>query len=179
MAKRLLLTQVVLASLLSVGCSTVGGLEGKVFLNDEKVPTGQVLAFNPKNEVIGSAVIIDGLYELENLPPGPATVVVQTHQPGGGPLGIAAMPPPGPLEPALPPGVLQDRIKQLPEKIQKLLEALKPVPLKYTDCKQSDLKVNVALGRKTFDIKMSGTGEIPPRPEGPSVPPGGPVPPPR
>jgi len=163
---------------LSAGCGKpVNGLYGKVTLNGEKVPTGQVMAFNASNEVLLSTTIADGNYELTGLPPGTATLVVQTHLAGGHPLGISVLPPLPPGQPPLPPEVIQDRLKELPEHLRKAVEGLKPVPLKYADIKQSDLKANVTGGMTRFDIQMTGQGEYPPPLEMPNKP-SGPVPPP-
>lgn len=169
------------ASLLaSIGCGKpVGNLHGKVEHNGSPLASGQVSAVNEKNEVIGVVSVLDGTYRFTNLPVGPVTLTVQTHQADGRPLGVSTPPitPPGVT---VPPEVAKDMQKDLPESSRKALETAKPVPLRYTDAKQSGLKTVVVSGETMYDIAMTGEGEIPqmvqPGPGGP-LPPGVPPPP--
>jgi hypothetical protein len=146
-----------------------GGLSGKVTLNGETLDAGQVTAFNEAGDVLALGPILDGEYRLSDMPLGPVTLVVQTYAPDGRPAGLAGSPPPPPGARPMPPEIVKDHDKDLPDAVRKAVESLKPVPLKYSNVKQSDLKVTVAKGETNFNIEMTGKGEIP-RP--PPPPPG-------
>lgn len=177
MTARLLfkLTPLVCLSFVLLGCGgsgTGGSLSGEVTLNGEPLKFGQVTAFGPGGEVLGVTSVADGRYSLSSLPPGATvTLVVQTHQNDGQIIG-AGMPinPDGKMNPTTPP----------PEKLAAmgLKELPKPVPLKYTRPKESGLTVAVQKGNTTFDIVMTGKGEIPQDPNPPPKGPQGGTPPP-
>jgi hypothetical protein len=124
-------------------------------LNGVELSTGEVAAYKDK-EMVASSRILDGSYRLGNLPEGPVTLVVRTHLPDGAPLGIDA--------PRLPPDVpaqaCKDMEKAFPEPIREALKKVKPVPLKYTTVTDSDLRVLVGE-TGTYNIEMTGTGEVP------------------
>jgi len=174
MFRSLLILAVVLAL---AGCGkSKGTLKGKVTLNGEPLSYGQVSAHNEKDELLAQGTIMEGEYELTYVPLGSVRLTVQTHQPGGIPLGVKA----AGTSDGRPPSqaTVMAALKQLPEPMQKAIEKLKPVPLKYTTTKDSDLKTTVAAGENTYNSEMSGKGESPPPPPGPKGRPGGPPVPP-
>jgi hypothetical protein len=170
----------VLSGTFLYGCGgkTVGKIAGQVTLNGEPVKVAKVTAYNDSGEVLAQAMVLDGKYELGDLPLGLVTLVVQTHTPDGQPVtNIRA---PRQAERNLPAQVKKDLGKQAQEGLT-LPTTLEPVPLKYTSTKQSDLKVTVAKGASVYDIAMTGKGEVPkavPLPSGgllgapPGLPPG-------
>jgi hypothetical protein len=159
-----------------VGCGkSTGTLAGKVTLNGEALSYGQLSVFNDKSEILGIATILNGEYKLADLPLGPAIVVVQSVGPDGQAIGVVSRPPPPKDAKAPPPDLTKELKKDLPEGIKTALEDLKPVPLKYTNVKQTDLKVTVVKGDTPFDVAMTGKGEIP---KGPPTPTPGGAPPP-
>jgi hypothetical protein len=157
MNPRTLFLPALLLVLSSVGCGrAVGSLAGKVTLNGEPLPGGQVVAYNDKDEAVARVTVIDGTYTMPDLPLGAVRLAVQTHTPDGQPIG-SAMAPPKKEERPLPPEIRKDMTKALPTGAQ---QELKPVPIKYTSAKQSGLQTTVVKGETTFDIEMTGKGEI-------------------
>jgi len=159
------------------GCGkSTGNLAGKVTLNGDPLSFGQLSAYNDKDELQGATTILNGEYLLEDMPLGPVTLVIQTVGPEGRPVGLNPMPVQPPGARPIPAEVVKDtQTKGLPESVLKALETVKPVPLKYTSPKNSDLKATVAKGATTYDIQMTGKGELPKAPP----PPGAGPPPPR
>ena len=179
------------------GCGkSTGSLSGTVKYNNELLEVGQVVAVNDQGQPVGRVdIVTGGKYTLLDLPPGPVTVLVMTYGPDGSPLGAAAAP--GHI--SYPPNMSPEQLKEfeskvLPPSVVKARELLKPIPLKYSDAKQSDLKTTVVEGTVTsFDIELTGEGQIPTRlvappsttaggpkgpPPGPKGPPPGPKGPP-
>jgi len=160
---------VLLLALAGCGKAT-GTLEGKVTLNGEPLSLGQVAAYHD-NEVLAIATVMDGAYRLTDVPLGPVTLVVETYGHDGRPVVGAVGPatlPPG-AKP-LPAEQVKQMQQELPEGVRKGLESLKPVPPKYGSFQQSDLKATVVKGTTTYDIQMTGKGEIPkPPPLPPNV----------
>jgi len=144
------------------GCSkTTGRLTGSVTLNGEPLSTGVVVAYQDK-EVLATATIVDGKYELINLPQGPVTLVVRTHGLDGTPLGIG----PVPRAPSnLPERVRKEVAKGMPGPSRETLEKVKAVPLNYTHVSESGLEVTVGT-LTTYNIEMTGKGEVPKPPKG-------------
>jgi len=173
---RSLLILVALLSLAGCGKSK-GSLKGKVTLNGEVLPYAQVSAYNDKGEMIGQSIAVNGQYEIGNLPPGPVTLTVQAHQPGGTPVGMPPMETPDGRP--LPKAAMVEALKKLPEEHQKAIEKIKPVPPKYANAKDSDLKTTVGAGETSYDIEMTGKGEIPKSAPRQGQPGGGPPIPPR
>jgi len=163
--------------LLVGGCGKpAGDLNGKVTLNGEDLKAGQVMVFNDKQELIGQATIADGAYIVPNLPLGPITLTVVTHLPGGALAGPGTPPPTPEGARPLPKEMVKDMQKDLPESLRKAMEDLKPVPLKYTNPKESGLTTTIGKGDNNYNIVMTGKGEIPKAPPAPG--PGGQIPPP-
>ena len=169
-------------AILAAGCggSKTGDVTGSVTLNGTPLKGGQVTAYNDKGEAVGQSMIAEGRYELTNLTPGTVTLVVQTHTPDGQPV-THVKPPPRENEKA-PPRVKSEKKGGEPE-VEGPPSTLDPVPLKYTTTKESGLQVTVTGKNATYDIAMTGKGEIPkggpiiPTPGGkqgpPPIPPGG------
>jgi hypothetical protein len=151
------------AALLAQGCGRPqGSLTGRVLLNGEELHSGRVQAMGETDQPLAiSSIQDDGTYQLTNLPIGPVTLVVVTYRPDGEPVDAPLLPPPAPGTKPPSPEVTRQLLKDQPESIQKAVEAARPVPLKYTDRAKSDLKVTVVKGETTFDIEMTGKGEIP------------------
>jgi len=164
----------VLAFSLGCGNRSTGTLTGKVTLNGESLEAGQVTAHNAAGDRVGTAMISDGTYTLPDLPLGTVTLLVQTYRPGGDPV-VEGLPKAPPGSPPLSPETRKKMIEGLPEKTRQQIEKLKPVPPKYGSTETSDLKAVVKAGRTTFDVEMTGKGEIP---KAPLVHPGGGNPPP-
>jgi hypothetical protein len=171
-----------IAFAMTSGCggNPVGKIRGEVSLNGSPLQYGQVTAYNEKGEAVARATVTDGKYELIDVPLGKVTLAVQTHSPDGQPITAVKAPlkegqkaPPAPK--AEVKAEMKDKGPQLPEKID-------PVPLKYTNAKQSGLSVDAVKGETKYDIAMTGKGEVPHvevikpgGPGGPSGPgPGGP-----
>jgi hypothetical protein len=180
--RRLSITLLLLGVVFVSGCgSNTGTLTGTVSLNGQPLTVGQVTAYSDNHEQVGfSAILPDGTYRMADVPAGPVILVVQTFTPEGQPMMAAgAVAPPVPPDNKLPPAaakqIAEEELQHLPEETRKAILSAKavPVPLKYTDSKQSDLKATVSRGTTTFNIEMTGKGQIP-RP----VPTGGPPPPP-
>jgi hypothetical protein len=177
-AQRLLFQIVLLAGVAAcVGCGgkPTGDLSGSVQLNGAPLKGGQVTAYDDKGEILARAMVVDGRYELSGLPVGPATLVVQTHTGDGQPITSSKAPPrPGERVPLpIPEKAKKDKDdRSLPDAIVGP-QPLDPVPLKYTQQKQSGLQVTVVKGGTVYDITMTGKGEIPriPKGGGPPVPP--------
>src|SRR5262249_14212987 len=173
MFRSLLILVVVLAV---AGCGkSKGSLSGKVTLNGEPLSYGQVSAYNDKNELVAQSTIMEGEYELGDVPVGPVTLTVRTHQPGGAPVGLT-MPEPSDRR-LVPNDAFKGFLKSQPEAVQKAVAKLKPAPLKYGSAKDSGLTATVAAGSTTYNIELTGKGEIPkalPKQQG--VPGGPPVP---
>jgi hypothetical protein len=169
----------------AAGCGKQSGsLTGKVLLNGEAIRSGRVqaLASGEAGEqvIAASSIQEDGTYHLSDLPLGPVTLVVVTHRPDGQPLDAPVLPSSLPGGKPLPEDVARTSLQAQPEGVRKAVESARPVPLKYTDAKQSELKVTVARGETSYDIQMSGKGEVPRmiQPTGrPGAPPGIPPPP--
>jgi hypothetical protein len=161
MFRRLLPRLLALALVVLIhGCSkTTATLSGKVTLNGEELSTGEVAAYKDK-EMIASSRILDGTYQLGNLPEGPITLVVRTHLPDGTPLGIDKPV----FPPDLPAQARKDMEKALPDSVREALQKVKPVPLKYTNVNESDLQINVG-DNSTYNIEMTGKGELPKPPD--------------
>lgn len=165
---------VAVTCLFVAGCGNArGGLSGTVSHNGEALASGQVTAFNDKDEVVARCSVVEGKYSLADMPVGPVKLAVLTVGPDGQPIG-AAMAPPKQEERPLPPEMRKEMEKGLPESAR---QAAKPVPLKYTDAKQSGLTAVVVAGMKPYNIEMTGKGEIPPRPPQPGPNGSGPLPP--
>jgi hypothetical protein len=162
------------------GCGKpVGKLSGTVKHNGELVEVGMVTAVNENGEPVGSTTIQQGgTYTMIDLPPGPVTLVVLTYGLDGEPVGSAAFHDPIPKATRIraPADTVQESEKAaLPESVVKARERLKPIPLKYATAQTSDLKVTVVKAEATtFDIEMSGQGEIP-KPIAIPKPPKGPI----
>lgn len=162
------------------GCGkSTGTLAGKATLNGEPVSFGQLAAYNDKEELQGATTILNGEYLMGDIPPGPVTLVVQTVGPDGKPVGLNPQPPQPPGARPLPPEIAKENMfKGVPDEVRKAAEGVKPVPLKYISPKNSDLKATVVKGTTTYDIQMTGKGELPKAPPppsgGPPGPPGGP-----
>jgi hypothetical protein len=148
------------AGLLALGgCGNpLGKISGQVTLNGEPVRAARVTAYNEKGELLAQALIIDGKYELANLPLGSVVLTVETHTPDG--QAITNYRPSRDYEKALPVHVKQELQKKQREG-QELPATLQPVPLKYTSTRESDLRVTIAKGNVEYDIAMTGKGEIP------------------
>ncbi len=182
MKRNILFSYVLLCGMLATICGCgkdKGNLTGEVFLNEEPLNLAQITAYDSENKAVGIAMIHEGKYRLDDLPLGPVILVVQTYLPDGRAINSAGAPPRDSNR-GLPPEVTKSMQKDLPEGSQ---QQVKPVPLKYTDSKRSDLKTAVVVGTTVYHIKMVGKGEIPKGPPigmggGPPVPFGGPPPPP-
>jgi hypothetical protein len=150
----------VLGGVFLTGCGgkPVGRIAGQVTLNGEPVKVAKVTAYNDKEEILAQSMVIDGNYELADLPLGPVTLIVQTHTPDGQP--ITNVRPPRDYEKTMPAQARKD-IEKKEREGQELPTTLTPVPLKYTSAKQSDLKVTVEKGSAAYDIAMTGKGEMP------------------
>jgi hypothetical protein len=149
-----------------LGCGsnseTKSELSGKVSLNGETLQYGQVTVFNEKEETLATGQIIEGAYRISALPAtGTVTLVVQTIGPSGEALGFEILSPPAKDVKPLPPDVRKAKLKELPEHARKAVETLTPVPLKYTNPKQSGLTVTLDGTAKTYNIEMTGKGERP------------------
>jgi len=155
---------VLLGLALVAGCGKPKGtLSGRVTLNGDPLPAGQVTAYGPDNHILGISEISDGSYTFSDLPPGPVTLTVTTHYPDGRPLGDQR-----------PPPREGEKLQPLAPEKQQELDKYKPVPLKYAYLGKSELKATVAKGNTSYDIEMTGKGEIPkPPPIKPSG--GGPI----
>jgi len=162
------------------GCAKqTGSLTGKVMLNGEAIESGQVTLLNEQGETVGTSnIVAGGEYAFTDVPPGAVTLVVRTHRPDGQPIGappsVPAPPdrvknppqPPGVPKPPTPPPPPPDapEAPKGPETASEPESGLKakPVPLKYTNPKDSDLKTSVVKGTvTTFNIEMTGEGQIP------------------
>ncbi len=154
--KLLWLTLLAPCSLLAAGCgsNSVGDLTGEISLNGSAVKAAQITAYNEKGEVLGRTMALDGKYQLTGIPLGPVTLAVETHQPGGAPV-TTPTPPLGPGQRPQPANTKKE------ESTLNLPTSLDPVPLKYTNPKQSGLQITVAKGTTDFNIAMTGKGEIP------------------
>jgi hypothetical protein len=150
------------AGLVAAGCGgePVGDLTGSVSLNGFPVKAAQVAAFNEKGELVAQVTAFEGKYRITGVPLGPVTLVVQTHLPDGSPVTAPKFPGRDVEQPGDRKG--DGGAVGLPT-------ALDPVPLKYTSPKQSGLQVTVVRGTTTYDIAMTGRGEIPKAPPPPGL----------
>lgn len=153
MQRLLMLTPLMLCFLLcGCGGGRSGHVSGRVSLNGQPVQAGQVTAYAEANQAVGIATIQAGEYSLTDLPLGPVVLVVQTHGPDGKPLGQPALRE-GEKPPPVQPKEGAGSSAPVPE--------VAPVPLKYSQQKNSGLNVTIVPGTTRFDISMSGKGEIP------------------
>jgi len=151
---------VALAVLASAGCGkSRGKLAGVVTLNGTPLPYGQVAVYGEKMEQLGLATVLDGAYEISDLPAGPVTLTVQTHQPTGQPVGA----PPTPARVWHTAEAIKESRRGLPEVIRKAMDRIVPVPKRYTRSNQSDQKVTIVGGTTRFDVALVGQAELPPR----------------
>jgi hypothetical protein len=141
------------AGLVAAGCGgePVGNLTGEVSLNGSPVKAAQIAAFNEKGELVAQVMALEGKYRMTGVPIGPVTLVVQTHLPDGSPV----------TAPKFPGRDAEPGVKKGADGAVGLPTALDPVPLKYTSPKQSGLQVTVVRGTTTYDVAMTGKGEIP------------------
>jgi hypothetical protein len=110
----------------ALGCGPqVGQVSGKVTYRGKPLPSGSVLFFNAKGDVVGrSAIAPDGLYVMTGVPAGSVKVAVTSHEhvpPGLG-------------------GVPGDYV---------------PIPRRYEKAETSGLEHTVTPGSHTFNLDLS------------------------
>jgi hypothetical protein len=154
---------VILFCITAIGCgssSQSGIITGDVTLNGEPLKSGQVSALNEKNEPVGSAMIIDGKYEIPNVPLGSVTLSVATHTPDGQPITPDGQvkPPPRQGESA-PPANAKIKMEGQPDSVDP--KSIVPVPLKYMNPKEAGFSLTVVKGTNKYDLVMTGKGEVP------------------
>ncbi|MBX9679550.1 MAG: carboxypeptidase-like regulatory domain-containing protein [Gemmataceae bacterium] len=155
---------------LLVGCGpNFSELGGNVTFNGTPLRYGQISLFNEKKEVVASGPIIEGNYVFPGLAPGQYTLTVATVGPFGEAVGFetptVATRDPRDRPPPVPAEVKKSMLKEKPEVVQKAIESLTPIPLKYASVESSDLKVTVAGSKTAFDVALSGKGERLPMPK--------------
>lgn len=119
------------------GCSRFGDLAGRVTYQGRPLRVGSVAVVGDDGIVRGGQIQDDGSYAIEKIPLG--TVRITVHSPD--PL---SLPPPSqkiPV-PASTPPTQRDRSRWF------------PIPNKYSDFGQSDLKSQIAKGANRLDIDL-------------------------
>jgi hypothetical protein len=133
-----------LVALAAAGCGapSTGALRGKVLYDGAPVRGGSVTFHCAGGRSILTGILADGTYAVDNLPPGPARVCVDTRELDPAQRKAYAYEPPAGAKKALPGGGTAPAA------------AYVAVPLKYADPETTDLTVEVKGGRQTFDLTM-------------------------
>jgi hypothetical protein len=137
-----------LSLLAALACPLAGGcgvrtttVTGRVTYRGQPVANGSVILYCADKQIVRGNLGAGGAFAIPNVPPGVATVTVQTHARVPAGLQIAQDPPPSSGGPVLPTPGQRD-----PEQL--------PIPPRYALPDESGLTVSVGNGPVTFDIDL-------------------------
>jgi hypothetical protein len=130
---------------LLAGCGgSKGTVSGKVSYKDQPLKGGNVSIISKSGGVMSSPIEEDGSYKISKVPPGPATITVETKSLR--PVSQKALPGPYAKAPkdALPPNLTS----------QGDAKRYVPIPEQYADPEKSGLSLDVKSGSQTHNIDL-------------------------
>jgi len=160
-----------LAFVLVAGCTggrtqTLGKISGKVTYKGQPVKAGNVVFHSDSEGNFSGPLLIDGTYEVADVPPGAMTVTIENEflnpdkkapaYPGRGMPGGQG----GKAEKMDNQRMAAEKANMTPGGFgpmsrEDMLARYVKLPAKYTDPKTSDLKITITAGRQSKDFELA------------------------